>query len=347
MNEQRPKISFGIIVLNGEPFTRYCLRALYPFAHEIIVVEGACRSAACIATPLGHSQDGTLETLHRFKTEEDPDDKIHVISKDIFWGEKQVMCRAFAEKATGDYLWQVDIDEFYRPEDMERIILMLQKHPDITSVSFEQIAFWGGFNYITDGYYLKCGGNIFHRVFKWGPGFSYLGHRPPTVLDDKRRNMRLVNPLTAQENAKHGIYLYHYSLLFPKHVLDKSKYYDAAPWAWCTGMTQWAEQNYLELRDPFHVHNVYLHTSWLKRFKGQHPYQIQQLQADIKSGVTPAQMRASEDIEKLLHSIKYNLRVGIAEFLMPLYAFWLWLSGKSMPSNLRIHKEQLPKNSVE
>ena len=35
-----PRISFGIIVLNGEPFTRYNLRALYPFAHQIIVAEG-------------------------------------------------------------------------------------------------------------------------------------------------------------------------------------------------------------------------------------------------------------------------------------------------------------------
>ena len=35
-----PRVTFGIIVLNGEPFTRYCLRALYAFAHEIIVVEG-------------------------------------------------------------------------------------------------------------------------------------------------------------------------------------------------------------------------------------------------------------------------------------------------------------------
>ena len=35
-----PRVTFGIIVLNGEPFTRYCLRSLYPFAHQIIVVEG-------------------------------------------------------------------------------------------------------------------------------------------------------------------------------------------------------------------------------------------------------------------------------------------------------------------
>ena len=39
------KITFGIIVLNGEPFTKYCLRQLYPFAYEIIVVEGGSRWA--------------------------------------------------------------------------------------------------------------------------------------------------------------------------------------------------------------------------------------------------------------------------------------------------------------
>jgi len=35
-----PKITFGIIILNGESFTRYNLRSLYPFAYQIIVVEG-------------------------------------------------------------------------------------------------------------------------------------------------------------------------------------------------------------------------------------------------------------------------------------------------------------------
>lgn len=83
-----PKITFGIIVLNGEPFTRYCLRALYPFAHEIIVVEGACKAAAGVATAEGHSSDGTLETLHQFQAEEDSEGKIQIISRDGFWSEK-------------------------------------------------------------------------------------------------------------------------------------------------------------------------------------------------------------------------------------------------------------------
>ena len=36
-----PRITFGIIVLNGEPFIRYCLRQLYPHAHEITRAVGA------------------------------------------------------------------------------------------------------------------------------------------------------------------------------------------------------------------------------------------------------------------------------------------------------------------
>ena len=47
-------MTFGIIVLNGEPFTRYCLRSLYPYAHEIIVVEGGHEDTRSVATPDGH-----------------------------------------------------------------------------------------------------------------------------------------------------------------------------------------------------------------------------------------------------------------------------------------------------
>src|SRR3990172_1499011 len=49
-----PRISFGIIALNAQPFLEYNLRAIYPFAHEIIVVEGAVRTAAAPAPALAH-----------------------------------------------------------------------------------------------------------------------------------------------------------------------------------------------------------------------------------------------------------------------------------------------------
>ena len=122
-NRSLPRITFGIIVLNGQPFTRYCLRALYPFAHEIIVVEGACKAAAGMATAEGHSSDGTLETLYRFKDEEDPEDKVEIITGEGFWSEKDEQSQAYTKRATGDYLWQVDIDEFCdsRGRDLRRV----------------------------------------------------------------------------------------------------------------------------------------------------------------------------------------------------------------------------------
>ncbi|MDX9763319.1 MAG: glycosyltransferase family A protein, partial [Desulfomonilia bacterium] len=98
-----PNITFGIIVLNGEPFTRYCLRQIYPHAHQIIVVEGAAPAARNISTSDGHSTDGTLQVLRDFQQYEDPDRKITIITAedeghpDGFWpGEKDEQSRANA-----------------------------------------------------------------------------------------------------------------------------------------------------------------------------------------------------------------------------------------------------------
>jgi glycosyltransferase involved in cell wall biosynthesis len=317
-----PRVTFGIIVLNGEPFTRYCLRALYPFAHEIIVVEGACKAATAIATPDGHSTDGTLETLSRFKAEEDPEDKVQIIVRDGFWSEKDEQSQAYAERATGDYLWQVDIDEFYQPENMRTVLEMLHNDPQITAVSFKQVTFWGGFDYITDSWYLRKGGEIFHRLFKWGRGYRYVTHRPPTVHDPQGRDLRNLTWVNGYELARHGVLLYHYSLTFPKQVLDKCNYYSQAEWATHARSAQeWAKRNFLRLEAPFRVHNVYTHPSWLERFHGTHPPAIQQLHADIKAGKIEIELRQNNDVEALLHSRWYRLGRIMLKTLEPVDAW--------------------------
>lgn len=307
-----PRVTFGIIVLNGEPFTRYCLRALYPFAHEIIVVEGACNKAAAIATPSGHSTDRTLETLHHFKAEEDPENKVQIVVREGFWGEKDEQSRAYAERATGDYLWQIDIDEFYQPGDMQAILKMLSNDPRITTLSFKQLTFWGGFDYNVDGWHLRRGAGIYHRLFKWGPGYRYAAHRPPTVTDPSGRDLRSVKWLSGQGLARDNILLYHYSLLFPKQVIEKCRYYDDAPWVSRNRYRVWAEQNYLRLKNPFRVHNLYDQPSWLERFSGCHPPQIEEMRRDIRAGRVEVGLRATDDIEHILQSPKYKLgRLGL------------------------------------
>lgn len=318
-----PRVTFGIIVLNGEPFTRYCLRALYPFAHEIIVVEGAAPASANIATTDGHSTDGTLETLHRFKAEDDPEDKVQIVVRDGFWSEKDEQSQAYAKWATGDYLWQVDIDEFYQPDDMRAVLEMLQQDPQITAVSFKQITFWGGFDHITDGWYLRRGANIYHRLFKWGPGYRYVTHRPPTVYDPEGQNQRALKWLNGRELARRRIFLYHYSLLFPKQVIEKSSYYDQATWANRAKSLEWAHQNFFGLKNPFRVHNVYDYPSWIERFEGRHPPQIEALRRDLQEDRLHVEMRGVSDIDQLLRSQRYRLGRTLMKFLGHLYC-WLF-----------------------
>jgi len=303
-----------MIVLNGEPFVRYNLRALYPFAHQIIVVEGAAPGAACIASPDGHSTDGTLGALRDFQATEDPEGKLVIVTAedegrpDGFWpGEKHEMSRAYAKRATGDYLWQVDVDEFYQPEDMRYVLGMLQDDPSITAVSFKQITFWGGFDYVTDGWYLRRGAEIYHRLFRWGPGYRYVTHRPPTVQDPQGRDLRDLHWVDGETLAAQGINLYHYSLLLPKQVVEKCQYYSHADWANRSEARSWANEIFLDLRDPFHVHNVYDYASWLERFRGSHPPQIQALRADLRAGQLDVEVRSTEDIENLLASPSYRL----------------------------------------
>jgi len=333
-----PKITFGIIVLNGEPFVRYNLKALYPFAHEIIVVEGAAPAAQGIATPDGHSRDTTLDTIKQFQVDEDPDQKVSLITAEDaghpngFWpGEKDEQSQAYAKRASGDYLWQVDIDEFYRPEDMSAILEMLRDNPSISTVSFKQITFWGGFAYLTDGWYLRSGAAIYHRLFKWGKGYRYETHRPPTVVDAKGQNLRQLRPVGGYAMARRGIVLYHYSLLFPSQVREKCEYYGTADWARRPGAQQWADEAFQKLRRPFRVHNVYSHISWLERFEGQHPPQIEALREDIRLGRLPIEMRDTSDVEALLSSKRYALQRGVLKLLSGPYRWSVVMRSRARP----------------
>lgn len=293
------KISFGIIVLNGEPFTKYCLRSIYEFAHEIIIVEGASKNAAPNSTPDGHSVDGTLKNIKEFINTEDPEKKVKLITREGFWEEKKEMSQAYASIATGDYLWQIDIDEFYLREDMQKIISLLEKDPTITAISFKMKCFWGGIDYIEES---PIFGDI-SRLFKFEQGYSYTNHRPPTVIDRNGVNLREKHWIdgTTMSN-KYGVYMYHYSLVFPMQVSMKAKYYVNI---FKKNFQKWAENNFLKLGDPFHVNDNFWCISWLSRYRGKHPEQILNMMRDIDENKIQIQKRKNDDVDTLLRSKLY------------------------------------------
>lgn len=308
-----PRITFGMIVLNGEPFLLYNLRALYPFAHQIIVVEGACPSAKEIANSDGHSSDNTLSVLRRFQREEDLEHKFTVVTaeneghSDGFWSEKDEMSQAYAKRATGNYLWQIDSDEFYMPEDMVAVIETLRSAPRITAATFRVLTFWGGLKYKVDGLYLRNGAQDFHRLFAWGKEYRYITHRPPTVVDEQGIDLRTVIHLSAAALAHRGIYMYHYELLFPKQVIEKCRYYSRVPWSgYLSNLGEWVQECYLQLKRPYRVHMIYAKPSWLERFLKPHPPQVKEMVKAVEEGNYPGfGLRGVTDIEGLLSRPSY------------------------------------------
>jgi glycosyltransferase involved in cell wall biosynthesis len=309
---KKPRVTFAVIVLNGEPFTRYCLRQLYPFAHQIVVVEGAVTRAMGQATPEGHSRDGTLEALYAFKEREDPDDKLTIVVRDGPWEEKDAMCRAAAKRTTGDYFWQVDIDEFYRDRDMALVLELLADDPGLSAAAFCQRSFFAAPDFESGSSYLLAGGDVFRRLFRFAPGSRYLSHRPPTVIDAAGLDQFAVRPLSAESLARLDVRLFHYSLLFPKQVFEKTAYYAAWDIPRCQALPDWAEKQYLGLDDPFNLFTVNDQPGWIIPYGGDHPTQAQALWDDARRGrlaVAPYPAAGRKKLARLAASPDYRRRI--------------------------------------
>ena len=325
------RITFGMIVLNGEPFVKYNLSAIYPLAHQIIVVEGACLSSASVARPDGHSTDGTLDLLYSFKRELDPENKLIIVTAADegyaagFWPEKDEMSRAYANRANGNYLWQLDSDEFYHEEQLARLMNILRtKRPDM--VSFPMITFWGSPDYTVDGFFLiRDKHDQIPRLFAWGPGYTYATHRPATVLDEQGVDLRKKFWLRARDLQRKQIYMYHYSLLFPHQVFSKVSYYKDFL---NIRIDTWEESVYLRLEKPFRAHNVDEHIGWLERFSGEHPAAIRAMMADIQNQTVEVAQRDCTDVEDLLAKRHYKIAAALLRVcahtmtVQPFYFFY-------------------------
>ena len=122
-----------MIVLNGDQVLEETLASVYPYAHQILIAEG----------PVGYWQqqgyttsvDGTNEILENFP---DPDNKIKIVHSQYL--EKDDQCNAYMEFLDDetDYIWNLDCDEVFKPEDIEKVINLLETER-YTSVGFKSV----------------------------------------------------------------------------------------------------------------------------------------------------------------------------------------------------------------
>lgn len=268
-----------MIVLNGGLFIKYNLESLYPHAHEILIVEGAVEKFAHASTPDGHSIDNTVEIIKSFP---DPDKKIKLIQRDGFWPEKDEMSNAYMEACTGDYIWQVDVDEFYKSQDILTIQAILAADRNITRIDVRSVCFLRSFNARVMGARHIYGLDAFTRIFVFKPGYKYLTHRPPTLVDETGQLFKHIKLISADELEGLGIVQYHYSYVASDSVSNKVDYYSRMNWGGGheDGL-HWFRQQWSTLSNPLRVHIHNFPPSWIIPFTGEHPDVVTKMIHDI------------------------------------------------------------------
>lgn len=145
-----PKITAGVIVLNGVDTLKPTLDSIYSSVDKIIVVEGVVEDYAINNHKLinkGHSIDGTLEFLEDYS---DPLNKVEVITiEDVFpkrksryWKNKNEMQNAIAERIKTEIYLKVDSDEVWKESDIEFVRRIFMAKSDLSVIYMQRWHFW-------------------------------------------------------------------------------------------------------------------------------------------------------------------------------------------------------------
>jgi hypothetical protein len=283
------KIAFGIIVFNGEYVLRECLESVYPYANQILVAEGPVK----FWQEQGYttSFDRTNDILDNFP---DPDNKITIIHSQ--YSEKDEQANAYMKflKNDNDYIWNLDSDEIFKPEDIEKIIDLLDKEK-YTTVGFKSLSFYGGFDRYITGFEESV---PFIRIRKVYPGSYWATHRPPTI-------QHIVSNTLPEKNLdfnflyhQYGIRMYHYSYVYPDQVFNKIKYYENTinkngtipnyfkniylPWVISTSDDDKIKIE--KIYDGVHEFLPHMRTpTYTQIFKGKHPINIEKKLDELKN----------------------------------------------------------------
>ena len=208
----KSRVSICIPVLNEEKFIYSCIKQIYDWecTHEIIILEGSTKlyrqANPDMVNVQGLSIDKTSEIIRNFP---DPQKKIKFIQQR--WEDKLELKKKMWSMATGYYVWLIDADEFYTPEDLTKIAETIKTKP-IKQLKIKQRIFGRTLDSIVTGG--RFTNNYMERFWERGKNHPNTHH---SVKDEDGKTL-------SSEDA--GIICYHYSNLHSKTYLKaKAKFY--------------------------------------------------------------------------------------------------------------------------
>jgi hypothetical protein len=169
-----------MIVYNEEDLLRFTLPQLYYHADQIIIINGS---------PFGPSTDKTKQVISDvFGEHQTSDSRPGILYREGTYGElfnykksfNSVMRNEYLKLATGDFILQLDADEFWSFEDLETIKETINKpeNSDITGLNTGNIHFYIDVFHHIPG----LGVNMHHRIVRNTPTAYYSDSRPNSIL---------------------------------------------------------------------------------------------------------------------------------------------------------------------
>ena len=135
MNLRYGRIGISIPVHNEKDYIEYCLRSIYDFAHIIVL-------SVNVGVPWGGKPEPLDDTIELLKAFPDPDGKL-VILPGEWTSEIEQRTTAFEHiKREADYLMNVDADEVYVKDDLDRMRKYIAYRPFIGQFRITMRTYW-------------------------------------------------------------------------------------------------------------------------------------------------------------------------------------------------------------
>lgn len=177
------------IILNGKHHLIKQITPMIAGFDKWIIVEGASKNTFCTSWCKdmpekyhkdGSSIDGTVEYIKEIQSTICTGAEIKLIQTEGFWDGKVAMFNAALEYI--DYpchLWQVDIDEYWEPWQLENAEKILENTD--TDVGIFTCNYMLSHDIVVRGDWGESIKHGYKRLWKYQPGRKFISHEPPKI----------------------------------------------------------------------------------------------------------------------------------------------------------------------
>ena len=265
-------INFFTIVLNGKPFIDYHIKVFESLSvpWHWHIVEGVANlvhdtgwgvpNGATVPSEFhkdGLSVDGTSEYLDELEAAFPENISVYRKPKGQFWNGKLEMVNAPIQNIhEQSLLWQVDADEFWNKQQIEKMHLLFSEDETRTAA-------WFWCNYFVGPHLTISSRNCYAmnpqsewlRVWRFKPKMFWTSHEPPALAiagsEGRHDDVGRLYPFTHTDTERHGLVFDHFAYVTEEQIRFKESYYGYAGATESWKRLQKATQFPLKLRDYF------------------------------------------------------------------------------------------------